>query len=352
MASLLRSRTMVTTARPLQLHQPPSTKIGGIVTGLQGMRNFHSSPIRHIEPASSPLATVATQTDPMVATQAVMQIGDLARYGLDTYLPTRIVEYALEYVFVTTGLPWWATIALVVVGVRAAIFPVALWSHRYQVRVNQMAPDLKILTDKQKEAAAAGDAVTSMRIMQDIQVFRKKHDLKIGRAAIGNLATLPFMIYMFLGLKDMATLPFTGMSTGGLWWFTDLAAADPTYILPVISGLGMVGMMEVQNRLTTAIPMAKEMKWAMRIGGTLMVYFVSDLPTCIFVFWMVNNVWSLGQMLLFSNPAFCRLAGIHIIKPIKYARPAQSVLSNIDLKALVTGKKSKPFGKYVKSKKV
>ncbi|KAJ2251846.1 hypothetical protein GGI13_003621 [Coemansia sp. RSA 455] len=56
---------------------------------------------------------------------------------------------------------------------------------------------------------------------------------------------------------------------------------------------------------------------------------------------MVNNILSLGQILLFNNKAFCRMAGIHIIKPIKYARPPESVLSNIDLKALITGKPKK-----------
>ncbi|KAJ2641676.1 hypothetical protein GGF44_002013 [Coemansia sp. RSA 1694] len=355
---------MVTSAaRPLLLlsqQQAPAMR-GGIVAGLHGMRNFHSSPIRRIEPAamagepvaSSTLASaVSTQTDPTLVTQAAMQIGDLAKHGLDTYLPTRLVEYALEYVFVTTGLPWWATIALMVVGFRAAIFPISLWSHRYQVALNQVAPDLKLLTEKQKAAAISGDTVGSMRMMRDIQTFQKEHNIKPMRAAIGNIATLPFMIFMFLGLKNLATLPFTGMSTGGLWWFTNLAAADPTFILPIASGLGMIGMMEVQSRLTTAIPMAKEMKWAMRAGGLFMVYFVSDLPTGIFVFWMVNNLFSLGQILLFSNPRFCRLAGIHIIKPVKFARPPESVLSNIDLKALVTGKKSKPAGKYVKGRKI
>ncbi|KAJ2889956.1 Mitochondrial inner membrane protein oxa1l, partial [Coemansia aciculifera] len=181
--------------------------------------------------------------------------------------------------------------------------------------------------------------------------FQKQHGIKPFHAAVGNLATLPFMIFMFCGLRHMATLPFTGMNTGGLWWFTNLAAADPTYILPIASGLGMVGMMEVQNRVTTAVPMAKEMKWAMRAGGLFMVYFVSDLPTGIFVFWMVNNLISLGQILLFSNPTFCRMMNIHIIKPVKYARPPESLLSQIDLKALVTGKKSKPSRKALKGSK-
>ncbi|KAJ2826838.1 hypothetical protein FBU31_003334 [Coemansia sp. 'formosensis'] len=348
---------MTATRSTLSRQQPIIN--GSIVARLQGMRNFHSSPIRRIEPvavagepASSTLASAATQVDPTLVTQAAMQIGDLAKHGLDTYLPTRIVEYALEYLFVTTGLPWWATIALMVLAVRASLFPIALWSHRHQVAVNQVAPDLKLLTDQQKAAAMAGDTVKSMRMMQDVQTFQKKHNIRPFSAAIGNLTTLPFMIFMFLGLKDMATLPFTGMNTGGLWWFTNLAAADPTFILPVVSGLGMIGMMEVQSRLTTAVPMAKEMKWAMRAGGLFMVYFVADLPTGIFVFWMVNNIVSLGQILLFNNKAFCRLAGIHIIKPIKFARPPESVLSNIDLKALVTGKKSKPAAKYVKGRRV
>ncbi|KAJ2383031.1 hypothetical protein H4S02_005477 [Coemansia sp. RSA 2611] len=352
------NRSMTTATQPILWRQQPIAK-GGIVAGLQGMRNFHSSPIRRIEsaavagePASSTLASAAAQVDPAVATHAAMQIGDLAKYGLDTYLPTRLAEYALEFMYVTTGLPWWATIVLMVVAVRASMFPLALWSQKHQVAVNQVAPDLKLLTERQKTAAMAGDTVTSMRIMQEVQSFHKKHDTHPGYAAMGNLANLPYMLFMFFGLRDLAKLPFTGMNTGGLLWFTDLASADPTYILPVLSGLGMVATMELQSRLNAAVPVSKEMRWGMRVAGLSMVFFVSNLPTCVFVFWMANNVFSLGQILLFNSKTFCRLAGIPTIKPIKFARAPESMLSKIDLKALITGKKSKPAPKYVKGRRV
>ncbi|KAJ2485398.1 hypothetical protein IWW37_005954 [Coemansia sp. RSA 2050] len=356
--SFLRSRAMATATQPALWRQQPAAQ-GGIVARLQGMRSFHSSPIRRIEPAaaagepaSSTLASAATQVDPTAATHAAMQIGDLAKYGLDTYLPTRIAEYALEYVHVATGLPWWATVVLVVVAVRASMFPLALWSQRHQVAVNQVAPDLKLLTERQKAAATAGETVTSMRLLQEAQTFHKRHGTHPVYAALGNLANLPYMVFMFFGLRDLAKLPFTGMDTGGLLWFTDLAAADPTYILPVLSSLGMVATMELQNRLTTAVPASKEMKWGMRIAGLSMVFFVSKLPTCVFVFWMANNLFSLVQILLFSSRAFCRLAGIATIKPVKFARAPESMLSKIDLRALIMGKKPKAAPKYVKGRRV
>lgn len=36
------------------------------------------------------------------------------------------------------------------------------------------------------------------------------------------------------------------MQTGGLWWFTDLTAADPYYILPLAVTGTMFAILEVQ----------------------------------------------------------------------------------------------------------
>ncbi|KAJ2487601.1 hypothetical protein EV174_000428 [Coemansia sp. RSA 2320] len=297
--------------------------------------------------AQTPLVHAAS-IDPTVATQTALQIGDLAKHGLDTYLPTRIVEYALEYTHVMTGLPWWATIAVLVVGVRVALFPVAAWSHRHQVRVNQVQPELKVLTAKQQVAGANGDVMTSARMMQEIKSFYKQHDVHPFKAMVGNLTTIPFMMGMFFGLRDMATLSFTHMSSGGLWWFTDLAAADPTYVLPVISCVGMMGVMELQTRLTSAVPPTQQMKMLMRIGSVVMVFLTSGLPASVFVFWVINNLCSLAQVLLFHSRPFRRVAGIPDIVPAKYARPPETALSKLNIKALLT--KEKPTKFVVKRK--
>lgn len=44
----------------------------------------------------------------------------------------------------------------------------------------------------------------------------------------------------------MAYAPVPSMQTGGLWWFADLTAADPFYILPIAVTGTMFAILEVQ----------------------------------------------------------------------------------------------------------
>lgn len=43
----------------------------------------------------------------------------------------------------------------------------------------------------------------------------------------------------------MAYLPVPSLQTGGLWWFPDLTAADPFYILPIAVTGTMFAILEV-----------------------------------------------------------------------------------------------------------
>lgn len=43
----------------------------------------------------------------------------------------------------------------------------------------------------------------------------------------------------------MSYLPVPSMQTGGLWWFTDLTAADPYFILPLAVTGTMFAIIEV-----------------------------------------------------------------------------------------------------------
>jgi len=58
------------------------------------------------------------------------------------------------------------------------------------------------------------------------------------------LAQAPLFICFFLGIQRMALLP--SFETGGAAWFTNLAVADPTYILPLLSGATFLATVEVR----------------------------------------------------------------------------------------------------------
>lgn len=286
----------------------------------------------------------------------MMKIGDLAAHGLDTYLPTQVMEYTLEFAHVMTGLPWWATIALVTVGARALLFPCAVYGQKHLAKVNQVKPEIQLLMEKQKEAAQSGDLMANARYSQEISAFYKSRGISPFKGLAGNLPMIPVMIGMFFGIKDMANLSaITHMDQGGLWWFTNLAEADPFYVLPTLSCIGMMGTLELQNKLNAATPMSPTMIYGMRIGGLVMTYMTLSLPSGVFVFWITNNALTLLQSLVFNSKRFKTWANIVDIQKAKYARPTQSngPLANVDLGSLIGKRPKKSSSRFVvKNKKL
>lgn len=55
----------------------------------------------------------------------------------------------------------------------------------------------------------------------------------------------PIFVSFFIALRKMADLPVPSLQTGGLWWFTDLTASDPFYILPIAVTGTMFAILEV-----------------------------------------------------------------------------------------------------------
>lgn len=70
-----------------------------------------------------------------------------------------------------------------------------------------------------------------------------RYDCHPGKSVAPLLAQGPLFICLFLAIKRMALLP--SFETGGAAWFTNLAVADPLYIMPLLSGATFLATVEV-----------------------------------------------------------------------------------------------------------
>ncbi|MEE6528517.1 hypothetical protein FKM82_030912, partial [Ascaphus truei] len=78
----------------------------------------------------------------------------------------------------------------------------------------------------------------------DLALYQKKHDVNPLRGFLVPLVQAPIFISFFVALRKMSYLPVPSMQSGGIWWFSDLTAADPFYILPVIVTFSMWAVLE------------------------------------------------------------------------------------------------------------
>jgi YidC/Oxa1 family membrane protein insertase len=94
----------------------------------------------------------------------------------------------------------------------------------------------KPILDETKRARASNDVVTMQKASNKLMTFYRDN----GYSPFGGLTMLvqiPIFFSMFRMLWNGSKIPIPGWQTGGMWWFEDLTAIDPYFLLPTISGL-------------------------------------------------------------------------------------------------------------------
>jgi len=85
-------------------------------------------------------------------------------------------------------------------------------------------------------------------------------------------------------------------------WFTDLAAADSTMILPVMNAVSFLLMIELGADGMASSDQDK-FKWVMRGLAFVMTPLTMTMPQGIFVYWTTNNAISVTQAIFLKLPA-------------------------------------------------
>ncbi|KAF9134269.1 Mitochondrial inner membrane protein oxa1l [Mortierella sp. 14UC] len=250
---------------------------------------------------TSAISEVAAQNAESI-TQVAMKYGDLKAMGLVNFSPVGALESLLEAVHISTGLPWWATIAATTVAIRTALVPFIVKLQGNTARLHNVKPQLERLTENMKLAKETNDTAALARFSAQTQELFAKNDCNPLKSLMLPLLQAPVMISFYLALRDMANLPVPQFRDGGLAWFTDLTVADPTYVLPVASSLGFLAIMELGSE-AGGVAQPKAMKNVMRVMAVAMVPLTMNFPSAIFVYWLTSNVFTASQILFFKAPA-------------------------------------------------
>lgn len=175
------------------------------------------------------------------------QIGFLKTLGLDYgWGPTAFMQSALESVYVYTGLPWWATIGVIAVGIRLALLKPALDASENSIKYNELSKDPRYIAalEEMKTMMVTGNHLAGAEARAKVTLMNKAAGYSLWKNFVPMLQ-LPIGIGMFRLIKGMSELPVPSFEAGGLLWFTDLTVADPLFILPIATGILMMAGMRV-----------------------------------------------------------------------------------------------------------
>jgi YidC/Oxa1 family membrane protein insertase len=152
----------------------------------------------------------------------------------------------LEAIYLTTGLPWWATIVATTLVFRLALFPIVVKTQRAGAMMNNLKPVIQPLQDEMNRHQKAKDHAAMQTTMLKMRAIYKEAGTSPFTMLWG-LVQAPVFISFFLALRKMAELPVPGFDKGGLLWITDLTMSDPTWIMPLIASGTMLAVMEVKH---------------------------------------------------------------------------------------------------------
>ena len=233
-------------------------------------------------------------------------ISEIKAAGLASdYWPSSLIQWALDYLHTTMGLPWWGSIIVLTVIFRFATFPFWISSQRIAAENQRNQPKMQKLQYDFQQAIIEGNQE---------EVFKCRQNMMKGMSS--QMAILkpvffqaPFFIGMFFGIREMANYPIESMKSGGIFHFTDLTISDPLLILPCVTAGTMYIMISTNAEGSSDLQsMNPGMRNLMLYGLPILVLTTTSFfPSALVLYWATNNAIVLSQVTLLKIPGVRQL---------------------------------------------
>ncbi|KAF9571811.1 Cytochrome c oxidase assembly protein cox18, mitochondrial [Mortierella alpina] len=239
-------------------------------------------------------------------------------------------HYILEGIH-SAGLPWWATIFCATFILRTAITtPVAIYQQRAVGRMMALTPVLQAWLETLKSSIRVDHKLKGRDYASFNTEIREAYRMKTQELYAANRCNprvsfllpwvqIPLFITMSLTIRGMAgyPLPFLGDSSlpaepgfadGGAMWFTDLAASDPTWIMPVAVGATNLLNVELNGFMMSKTPTRNQriFRNIFRALAISMVPIAHEAPMAICLYWLSSGSYSVFQNIAFRVPVVRR----------------------------------------------
>ncbi|MDD5298952.1 MAG: membrane protein insertase YidC [Gallionella sp.] len=181
---------------------------------------------------------------------------------------------------------WGVAIILLTVLIKLAFFPLSAASYRSMAKMRVVAPKLEKLKQQ-----CGSDREKLNRAMMEMYKTEKINPLGGCLPVVVQIPVFIALYWSILESVEMRYAPFFG-------WITDLSAADPYYILPLIMGASMIIQMRLNPKPPD--PMQARIMQIMPIAFSVIFFF---FPAGLVLYSIVNNILSIGQQWYITKAA-------------------------------------------------
>ena len=179
---------------------------------------------------------------------------------------------------------WGWTIVVFTIAIKLALFPLSAAGYRSMAKMKVVTPKMTALKEKYKNEPQKLNVAM-------MELYKTEKINPLG-------GCLPILIQMPIFLSLYWVLQASVEMRGAPWmaWITDLSKPDPYLVLPILYAISMY----ITTKLSPAPadPVQAKMMLFMPLLFSIMFFF---FPSGLVLYWVVNNVLSIGQQWVINN---------------------------------------------------
>ncbi len=175
-------------------------------------------------------------------------------------------------------------IILVTILIKIIFSPLAYMSYKSIHEMQSLQPEIKKLQARLKDDKAALNQAL-------MELYKERRVNPLG-GCLPMIVQIPVFVALYNILNNTVELrqaPF-------MLWIHDLSIKDPYYVLPIVMGITMI----LQYKLNPSSPDPVQQK-VMMFVPVVMTFFFLNFPSGLVLYWLVNNVLTIGQQYLTVN---------------------------------------------------
>jgi YidC/Oxa1 family membrane protein insertase len=194
------------------------------------------------------------------------------------WLMHRFYEYTHNY---------GVAIILLTVITKVLFFPLTIKSMTSMKAMQTLQPQINALRSKYKS--------DPQRLQRETMELYRAHKVNPLGGCLPMVVQIPIFYALYVALSvsvDIQNAPFIcfGRLFGVDLWICDLAAHDPTYVLPILMGISMF----IQQKMTPVMGDPRQAKM-MLFMPVVFTFMFLNLPAGLVLYWTLSNVLQIAQ---------------------------------------------------------
>jgi YidC/Oxa1 family membrane protein insertase len=178
-------------------------------------------------------------------------------------------------------------IILLTVMTKVLFFPLTIKSMTSMKAMQALQPQVNAIRSKYKN--------DPQRLQQETMALYRTHKVNPLGGCLPMIVQIPIFYALYVALSvsvELQSQPFIcfGRIFGVDLWICDLAAHDPTYVLPLLMGASMF----IQQRMTPVMGDPRQAKM-MLFMPVVFTFMFLNLPSGLVLYWTLSNVLQIAQ---------------------------------------------------------